>query len=171
MTEHLKVRLEFLHFPYVFWLKKTKEEAELIDSKSIKVDNTVYTLKPFAKYKYILLKYIPVIILFITVLNRNDFEFSLTKMIEIISGLTFSIMLTYVNRKKIIALLAVIFWILIAIAMKDGMIVSFSLKYFILCYVLLQIYIDFKSPKTIYEIRDENNTLLSHLTNYERIPA
>ncbi len=169
MSDYPNVRLEFLRFPYVFWLKKTKDSAQLIDSNSIKVDDTVYSIKVFAKYKYILLKYIPVALLFITVLSRHDFDLTITKCCEIIGGAMFAVMLMFVNNKSMIALLAVIFWTGITIVLKDGMVLSYSLKYFVLSYVLLQIFNDIKNPKTIYEIRAQDGTLLSHLTNYERI--
>lgn len=150
--------------PYLFFLEK-KIEAEINhQNKTINIkDKGIFSIKKYNKLYFLTLKYIPIFIIFSLIFNFNDFSmFNRDKAIQyLLAAFLFIIFFMFENEKqKIILFIAGIVSIYVAYSLKNMLILSYAIKYFLLFITIAVFFIDTK--KTVFCI-EKDNIIKAHL--------
>ena len=133
--------------PYVFWTSNKETEVVFDTEKEtvfVKSNNDELTYKPFAKWKFLALKYLIIVAFFPFVLNMNDLGFATEKLLEYAFGLAFAVSLLFLSfGTRQIAIFG-IFFLAVGAGFLTGSywVISYSIKYCIFFIIFVLFYID-----------------------------
>lgn len=133
--------------PYVFWTSNKETEVVFnIDKKTVfvKSNNDELFYKPFARWKFLILKYLIVFAFFPFVLKFQDLGFATEKLLEYAFGLAFAISLLFLQYSARQLAIFGIFLLTVGAGFLTGSywIVSYSIKYCIFFIIFVLFYID-----------------------------
>lgn len=145
-------------YPYLFWGMKQERayvDLEKCTLKSIKElkegeERTIYKFRKFDKWKFLIVKYMPILVFFFIIFNRYDFLITGNKLLEYLVSLGFTLVIFYTRRLYTYTAFALIvltgfFWI-------ES--VPFLVKY-TLTFVCIFSFI-FDLDRTVYSILNSN---------------
>lgn len=160
----MKFTIRTAKFPYCFWGFNRAYKCELDFKKGLYQNleaNTQYDFKPFNYYAFLLLKYLPVLLVFSLIFRIYDFVPSKMTISAYILALFLALVINYLDnlaRKLGIAFL-VILTLFLSFVIKDYFLMAYVFKYFILLSVGIILYLDLKlTPFCILK----NNKVISH---------
>lgn len=169
MNKEIMIRTS--KFPFIFWSFNKAYKCEL-DWQKLKYKNieknTEYNFKPFNKYLFLFLKYIPIILIFYFCFNKNDFAFEKNTIISYIFAcvLTTSFIFLENFTRKITNIAILIFVIGIGFYLNNLFLIAYTLKYFLFISLILLFFLDtrFQSFSII-----SNNKIISHFLINKKI--
>lgn len=117
-------------YPFFFWIMQKyevdgSEECVVYQGKN-------FTLKPFAKIYFLLLKYLIPFLFIGIILNKYDFAMNFNKAIEVIVGLCLCLFYKYFIAEFIIVACLMLYCFIV----MDTTIISYSLKYALIFLIL-----------------------------------
>lgn len=155
--------MKITKFPYFFYFNSNIDVT--IDNGSIKIKDKDYSLVKKNKYLYLLLRYVPIFLLFAMVFNSYDFSFDNIKILQYIATIIFFLLV--IVFKRVGVLISVISLLIIGVLSIFNFInvadmsMQYITKYFILIYAIYDLSKNFQI--ILYEIKDEDNRTKAHL--------
>lgn len=131
--------VRYTKFPYIFWTSSKPISTEIDFQKgTLKTDKGNYNFAPMKIWAFFLIKYLPVLLIFIVLYNRYDLEFSVPKMVSYIFAVLYFVPLVlfddFVRRFLLLAMVFVAF--VLGFFIGDSNVGAFSLKYFVFLFAI-----------------------------------
>ena len=155
--------MKIAKLPYLFYFMQ-KVNIQLENNHSIIIRDKKYSLIKKNKFIFLLLRYVPIFLLFYMVFNKYDFTFDNVKIMQYIISII--LFLSVITLKKWGVYLSGIALLLIGVFSLAGylnvndMSMQYISKYLILIYVIYDLSKNYNC--SLYEIQ-ENGNIKSHL--------
>nr|MBP3724308.1 hypothetical protein [Campylobacter sp.] len=163
----MKFLTKFTKFPYVFWsFGKTYECVK--SQNEIHCNGKIYNFKPMSKALFLILKYLPVAIIFFFLLTKYDFSLERERLISYLCAIL--VFLAFFYLENLIRTIAVIVILALSFAIGAylGMfsLVAFVLKYAIILFCFFMFFIDLKFNAYMLI---QNGKIVSHFLTKEKL--
>ncbi|HEF8412114.1 TPA: hypothetical protein SGZ87_001651 [Campylobacter jejuni] len=152
-------------YPYIFWSFNTGKKCEVdfnnLTYKNLELDNH-FKIKKMNFYCFLILKYLPILVIFGISFNIYDFYFSKRTIFAYVLAFLLIISVNFLdNLLRMIAIFSILFFgVFASFYTNDYFIIAYALKYFILLSVLLFLYLDTKFE--VFSIVKDNEKIISH---------
>jgi hypothetical protein len=154
--------MKITKFPYFFYFNSNIDVP--IINGSIKIKDKDYSLTQKNKYLYLLLRYVPIFLLFSMVFNSYDFSFDNTKILQYIATIIFFLLVVVFKRTgllvSVISLLIIGILSIFDFINVADMSMQYISKYFIFIYTIYDLIKNFQI--TLYEVK-EDEKIKAHL--------
>ena len=154
--------MKITKFPYFFYFNSNIDVP--IINGSIKIKDKDYSLTQKNKYLYLLLRYVPIFLLFAMVFNSYDFSFDNTKILQYIATIIFFLLVVVFKRTglfvSVISLLIIGILSIFDFINVADMSMQYISKYFIFIYTIYDLIKNFQI--TLYEVK-EDEKIKAHL--------
>lgn len=154
--------MKITKFPYFFYFNPNIDVP--INNGSIKIKDKDYSLTQKNKYLYLLLRYVPIFLLFSMVFNSYDFSFDNTKILQYIATIIFFLLVVVFKRTgllvSVISLLIIGILSIFDFINVADMSMQYISKYFIFIYTIYDLIKNFQI--TLYEVK-EDEKIKAHL--------
>lgn len=147
------MQIRYTKFPYIFWSSTKPFETEIsFEEKILNIKNTENgkyiencTFKRMNIVWFLVLKYLPLIVFLAIAITKYDFMLEKTKLLSYCFALALLIPVLLENIARKISLIFIFLALLgVSFSIDDFSLVAFSLKYFILLFCVITIFIELK---------------------------
>ena len=168
----MKILTRTTKFPYFFWSFNRAYESEIDFThhtyKNLEV-KTEYGIKSFNFYLFLLLKYVPILLILFFCITIYDFHLTKKTIMAYALAIMLALSVNFLEHmtRKVVSSAILILSIVAGYFTNDWFLIAYTIKYFLLISIGIILYLDLRLRP--YSLIDENNKVVAHILLDKRI--